>query len=133
MLSTCLVSMVAPNSSHESEEDLLKAVLVTIGYMALFTLFIFIPLIGFVIAISLGAYWAGYKGANYSVDWRKLGIIAAVIWSTIFIMIFLFLVIPSLPFDYDIKIGGWEIAIICIPYASNMLFCVLGARTRFKE
>jgi hypothetical protein len=125
--------MISPVSTQESEEDFLKALLVTIGYMALFTLFIFIPLIGFVIAVSLGAYWAGYKGGNYSVDWRKLGIIAAVIWSTIFVMIFLFLVIPLLPFDYDIQIGGWEIAIICIPYASNMLFCVLGARARFKE
>ncbi len=133
MLSTCLVPMDAQFSAEESEDDFLKALLVTLGYMALFTLFVFIPLIGFVIAVTLGAYVAGYRGGNYSVNWRYVSIFATVIWSTIFIMIILFIVIPSLPFNYDLKIGGWEIAIICAPYACNMIFCVLGARARFKE
>jgi hypothetical protein len=118
--------------TDEVEEDFLKAILVTIGYMALFSLFIFIPLIGFVIAISLGAYIAGYRGAKYSVNWRKMGLIAALIWSTIFVVICLIIVV-ALPFNFDITIGGLEIAIICIPYASNIIFCVLGARARFKE
>ncbi len=117
----------------EVEDDFLKALLISIGYMALFSLFIFIPLIGFIIAISLGAYVAGYRGAKYSVNWRKLGLIAALIWSTIFVFIVLFIVMPALPFNFDVKIGGLEIAIICIPYASNIVFCVLGARAKFVE
>ena len=118
----------------EFEENFIKALLITIGYLALFTLFIFIPLIGFIIALTLGAYVAGYRGARYSVDWRKVGLIAAVIWSTVLVII-LFLVMASLPslLKRDIVIEGWEIAIICIPYAFNIVFCVLGARTRVKE
>jgi hypothetical protein len=117
----------------EEDENFTKALLISIGYMALFTLFVFIPLVGFVIAISLGAYVAGYRGANYSVNWRKIGLLAGLIWSTIFIMIFLLIGMALLPLDNDIEIGGAEIMIICIPYAANILFCALGARARFKE
>lgn len=125
--------MMAAIAADEPEENFIKALLITIGYMALFSLFIFIPLIGFMIAITLGAYVAGYRGGNYSVDWRKVGLLAGVIWSTIFILLFILIVMAALPFSYDITIGGWEIFLICIPYASNILFCVLGARARFKE
>lgn len=117
----------------EIEEDFLKALLVTIGYLALFSLFIFIPLIGFIIALTIGAYIAGYRGARYSVDWRKLGLLAAVIWSTIFVTVLVLALVSVLPFKYDIEIGGGEVAIICVPYAFNIVFCVLGARARFKE
>ena len=50
---------------YEIEENFLKALLVTLGFMALFTLLIFIPLIGPVLALTFGPYIAGYRGARY--------------------------------------------------------------------
>ncbi|UCG69415.1 MAG: hypothetical protein JSV09_16875 [Thermoplasmata archaeon] len=117
----------------EIEEDFLKALLITVGYMALFSLLIFIPLIGFIMAFTIGAYVAGYRGGRYSVDWRKVGLLAAIIWSTILVILLILAMVSMVPFNYDIKIGGWEIAIICIPYILNIIFCVLGARASFKK
>jgi hypothetical protein len=118
---------------YEIEENFLKALLVTLAFMALFTLLIFIPLIGPVLALTFGPYIAGYRGARYSVAWRLLGLISAIIWSTVFVLIFLFVALAALPFSYPITIGGFEIAILCIPYILNIIFCVLGARARFIE
>lgn len=117
----------------EIEEDFLKAILVTIGYLALFTLFIFIPLIGFIMAFTMGAYIAGYRGGRYSVDWRKVGLLAAIIWSTILVILLVLILLAAMPFNYPFKIGGWEVAIICVLYALNIIFCVLGAKARFKK
>jgi hypothetical protein len=117
----------------EIEEDFLKALLITIGYMALFSLLIFIPLIGFIMAFTIGAYVAGYRGGRYSVDWRKVGLLAAVIWSTILVLVLILATISLLPFNFPFRIGAWEIAIICIPYALNIIFCVLGAKASFKQ
>ncbi|UCE74318.1 MAG: hypothetical protein JSV56_01070 [Methanomassiliicoccales archaeon] len=118
---------------EDIEEDFVRSLLVTLGYLALFSLFIFIPLIGFIIAMTLGAYVAGYRGGKYSVEWRKVPILSAAIWSTIIAVLVIFVIIPILPTDYDLFIGGWEIAIICVPYALNIIFCTLGARAKFKE
>jgi hypothetical protein len=115
------------------EENFTKALLITIGYMALLTLLIFIPLIGPVLALTFGPYIAGYSGGRYSVAWRLLGLTAAIIWSSIFVLIFLFITLEALPFSYPLQIGGFEIAIICIPYILNIIFCVLGARAKFIE
>ncbi len=118
----------------EIEDNFLKALLVTLGYLALLSLLILIiPLIGLIVFLTFGAYVAGYKGAKYSVDWRKVGLIAAVIWSTVLIILF-FLALVSLPppLTYDIEIGGWEVALLCIPYALSIIFCVAGARARVK-
>ncbi|NIN91568.1 hypothetical protein GTO36_00925, partial [bacterium] len=98
----------------EIEEDFLKALLVTIGYLALFTLFIFIPLIGFIMAFTMGAYIAGYRGGRYSVDWRMVGLLAAIIWSTILAIIMVLILVAAMPFDFPVKIGGWEVTIICV-------------------
>ena len=73
------------------------------------------------------------SGGRYSVDWRKVGLLAALIWSTILVILLIYVVVPSLPFDYDIVIGGWEVAILCVPYALNIIFCVSGAKARFKK
>jgi hypothetical protein len=117
----------------EIEENFFKALLVTIGYLALFTLLIFIPLVGFVMAFTIGSYIAGYRGGRYSVDWRKVGLFAAVIWSIILVIIFILLVGIVSPFSYDIKIGGWEVVFICLLLALNIIFCVLGAKARFEK
>ncbi|MEE9150295.1 MAG: hypothetical protein V3U20_00485 [Thermoplasmata archaeon] len=117
----------------EIEENFIKALLVTIGYLALFSLLIFIPPIGFLMAFTIGAYVAGYRGGRHSVDWRKVGLLAAVIWSTILAILLVLVMVSALPFNYDIKIGGWEIVIISIPYALNIIFCVLGAKARFEK
>jgi hypothetical protein len=119
--------------SENFEDDFIKALLVTLAYFALFTLFIFIPLVGFVIAFTLGAYIAGYRGSRYSVDWKKIAIFGAIIWSTILLLVILFLVLPSLPFSYDLIIGGWEMVLIAFLYIMNTIFCLMGARARFKE
>lgn len=119
--------------SENFEDDFIKALLVTLGYFALFTLFIFIPLVGFVMAFTLGAYIAGYRGSKYSVDWKKIAILGAIIWSTLLIIVILFWVIPILPFNYDMVIGGWEIVLITFLYIINTIFCLMGARARFKE
>ena len=117
----------------EIEEDFLKALLVTIGYLALFTLFIFIPLIGFIMAFTMGAYIAGYRGGRYSVDWRKVGLLAAIIWSTILAIILILILLAAMPFNLPVKIGGWEVALICVLYALNIIFCVWGAKARFNK
>ncbi|UCF07385.1 MAG: hypothetical protein JSW28_06945 [Thermoplasmata archaeon] len=118
----------------EIEEDFFKALIVTLGFLALFSLFIFIPLIGWFIAATFGAYFAGYRGARYSVNWRVLGLIAALIWATVLAVIAI-IIISTLPLPVisDIYIGGWEIALICTLYILYILFCVLGARARFME
>ena len=119
----------------EIEENFLKALLVTIGYLALFTLLVFIPLVGFLLALTFGAYVAGYRGGRYSVDWRRVGLLAAVIWSSIVVLMVLWFIAAFLPapLKNDIVIGGGEVALICIPFAFNIVFCVLGAKARFKE
>lgn len=118
---------------YEIEENFFKALLITIGYLALFSLLVFIPLVGFILALTFGAYVAGYRGGSYSVSWRLVGLLAAIIWSTVFVILLLLILLASLPFDYPFVIGGTEVVIICIPYALNIIFCVLGARARFKE
>jgi hypothetical protein len=118
----------------EIEDNFFTALLVTLGYMALLLLLIIlIPLVGIIVFLTIGAYIAGYKGAKYSVDWRKVGLLAAVIWITFLIIIF-FVALTSLPppLTYDVEIGGWEVALICIPYALSIVFCVAGARARVK-
>jgi hypothetical protein len=119
--------------SENIEDDFLKALLVTLAYFALFSILILIPLVGFVIAFTLGAYVAGYRGTKYSVDWKKIALLSSIIWSTILILITIFWIIPILPFRYDLVIGGWEIAIIIFAFILNIVFCLLGARARFKE
>jgi hypothetical protein len=120
-------------NKNEFEDDFGKALLITTGYLALFSLFIFIPLIGFVIAFSLGAFIAGYRGSKYSIEWKKIALFAPIIWTTILISIVIFLIIPRFPFSYELYIGGLEIAIMIIPYAMTIIFCAMGARARFKE
>ena len=118
---------------NEFEDDFGKALLITTGYLALFSLFILIPLIGFIIAFSLGAYIAGYRGSKYSIEWKKIALFAPLIWTSILISIVIFLIIPRLPFNYDLYIGGTEIVLIIIPYVMTIIFCAMGARARFKE
>jgi len=118
---------------NEFEDDFGKALLITTGYLALFSLFILIPLIGFVIAFTLGAYIAGYRGSKYSIEWKKIALLAPIIWTSIMVSIMIFLIIPRLPFSYDLYIGGTEIVIIIIPYVMTIIFCAMGARARFKE
>ena len=117
----------------EFEDNFGKALLITTGYLALFSLLIFIPLIGFVIAFSVGAYIAGYRGVRYSIEWKKIAIIPPIIWTSVIVMMVIFLVIPRFPFNYDIYIGGMEILILMVPYAMSIIFCTMGARARFKE
>jgi hypothetical protein len=119
----------------EIEENFIKALLVTIGYLTLLTLLVFIPLVGWILALTFGAYVAGYRGGRYSVDWRRVGLLAAVIWSTVIVLLILWGIISFLPMPlkHDLVIGGIEIAIICVPFAFNIVFCVLGAKARFKE
>lgn len=117
----------------EIEENFPKALLVTIGILALFSLFIFIPLIGWVIAATFGAYISGYRGARYSVNWRFLGLTAAIIWATVMIILTIIAINSiSLPFISAVEIGAAEIAIICTVYILYILFCVMGARARFQ-
>jgi hypothetical protein len=118
---------------NEFEDDFGKALLITTGYLALFSLFILIPLIGFVIAFSLGAYIAGYRGSKYSIEWKKIALFAPIIWTSVLISLVIFLIIPRLPFNYDLHIGGLEIVLIIIPYVMTIIFCAMGARARFKE
>jgi hypothetical protein len=118
---------------EEIEDNFFKAILVTTGYLAFFTLLIFIPLIGFVLAFTIGPYIAGYRGGRYSVDWRKVGLLSAVIWSTILVIILILIAVSVFPFNYDITIGGGEVVLICIPFALNIIFCVLGAKARFEK
>jgi len=115
------------------EDDFLRAFLVTLGYMALFTLFLFIPLIGFVLAFTLGPYIAGYRGGRYTVEWKKAAFGASFLWTSILIIIIIFLVLPMFPMGFELKIGGQEMLIIALVYAVNILFCAFGAMTRFKE
>ena len=118
----------------EIEDNFFKALLITLGLLALFSLFIFIPLVGWFIAATWGAYYASYRGARYSVNWRILGLVAAAIWATV-IAIIAIIIINSiqLPFISDIYIGASEIALICTLYILYIVFCVLGARARFQE
>lgn len=118
---------------NEFEDDFGKALLITTGYLALFSLFILIPLIGFVIAFTLGAYIAGYRGSRYSIEWKKIAVFAPIIWISTLISIVIFLIIPRLPFTYELVIGGLEIVMVIIPYAMTMIFCAMGARARVKE
>jgi hypothetical protein len=118
---------------EQLEDDIVRSLLVTVGYLALFTLFIFIPLIGFVMVFTLGAYIAGYRGGRYSVEWKKVAFPASIIWSTIFVILVVVLILPALPFAFDIAIGGNEIMLIILVYLFNIVFCALGARARFKE
>jgi hypothetical protein len=120
-------------TKDEFEDNFGKALLITTGYLALFSLLIFIPLIGFVIAFSVGAYTAGYRGVRYSIEWKKIAIIPPIIWSSIFVLIILILVLPRFPFAFDLFIGVGEILIIIVPYVMSIIFCTMGARTRFKE
>ena len=118
----------------EVEENFFKGLGVTIGFLALFSLFILIPFLGPFIAATYGAYFAGYRGARYSVDWRKLGLAASAIWATVLVIVAIIIIdsIP-LPFISDFEIGAAEIAIICIIYILFIVFCALGARARFQE
>lgn len=118
----------------EIEENFLKGLAVTIGFLALFSLFILIPFLGPFIAATYGAYVAGYRGARYSVDWRKLGLAAATIWATALILLAILIIdsIP-LPFISEIEIGPAEITILLIIYILFIVFCALGARTRFQQ
>jgi uncharacterized protein YacL len=120
-------------NKNEFEDDFGKALLITTGYLALFSLFILIPLIGFVIAFTLGAYIAGYRGSKYSIEWKKIALFAPIIWTSILISLVIFLIIPSLPFNYPLEIGGLEILLIIIQYAMTIIFCAMGARARFKQ
>ena len=120
-------------NKNEFEDNFGKALLITTGYLALFSLLIFIPLIGFVIAFSAGAYIAGYRGVKYSIEWKKIALIPPIIWTSVLVSIVLFLIIPRIPFSYDLFIGGREILIIILPYAMSIIFCTMGARARFKE
>ena len=118
----------------EIEENFLKGLAVTIGFLALFSLFILIPFLGPFIAATYGAYFAGYRGARYSVDWRKLGLSASVIWATVLIIVAI-IIIDNIPLRFisEIHLGAAEIAIICIIYILFIVFCALGARARFQE
>jgi hypothetical protein len=120
-------------AKNEFEDNFGKAILITTGYLALFSLLIFVPLIGFIIAFSVGAYIAGYRGVRYSIEWKKIGIIPPIIWASVIVSIILFLVVPLFPFGYDLVIGGLEILIILVPYTMGIIFCLMGARARFKE
>lgn len=128
-----LSSSLVPMKEEVIEDDFFKAFLVTLGYLALLSLLIFIPGIGFIMAPTIGAYVAGYRGGRYSGEWKKVSIIAAIIWSSIFVILMIWIGSSIFPLGYDIKIGIAEITLICIPYVLFIIFCLLGARARFKE
>lgn len=111
-------------------DGFLKGLLVTLGYYALFSLLIFIPLIGFLLIATLGAYMAGQRGGRYISDWALLGLIAAVIWTTVIVVTLLYIIITFMSgmVEYPFVIGGFEIAIIIMAYALNILFCVMGTK-----
>jgi len=128
-----LSSSLVPMKEEVIEDDFFKGFLVTLGYLALLSLLIFIPGIGFIIVPTIGAYVAGYRGGRYSGEWKKVSIIAAIIWSTIYLILIIWIGISMFPLGYDIEIGTGEIALISISYALFIIFCLLGARARFKE
>lgn len=116
-------------------DDFLKGLLVTLGYYALFSLLIFIPLVGFLLIATFGAYLAGQRGGRYVSDWALLGLIAAIIWTTMILVILLYILITvmSRMVEYPFVIGGFEVAIIFMAYALNILFCVMGTKSRSIE
>jgi hypothetical protein len=73
---------------------------------------------------------AGQRGGRYVSDWALLGLIAAVIWTTVIIVILLYILVTvmSVMVEYPFIIGGFEIAIILMAYALNILFCVMGTK-----
>ncbi len=113
-----------------NSDNFLKGLLITLGYYALFSLLILVPLIGFLLIATIGAYMAGQRGGRYVSDWALLGLIAAVIWTTLILVILLYIIVTvmSTMVEYPFVIGGFEIAIIFTAYALNILFCVMGTK-----
>ena len=114
--------------SHETE-DFLKGFVVTFFYFIVLMALIFIPPspLGIALAITIGPFVAGYKGGHYTLNWKWLGLLAAVIWSSLQLMLILYL---AEMFSYygEAVVGTLEMALILFLFLFNIVFCTIGAK-----
>ena len=104
--------------------------IVTLGLLALLSFLFFIPLLGLLFLFVLSPYMAGFAGAKYVSGRNGVWVAgsAAFFWS-----LSLAFVLPpvfTMPMNMDVSWGMLEIFVISLLLASNVFFCILGARAR---
>ncbi len=99
----------------------------TLLFIPLSLIFLFIPLLGWVLAFTLGPYLGGRIGGKHVAqrDGIIVGVMAGAIWSAIQV----YIIIRIMDIIATVKIGGWELLIIILIFALNCLFCALGGWT----
>jgi hypothetical protein len=116
-------------ADHSIEERFDKAFLASLGIFALFSLIIFIPLIGPLMVVTLIPYFACSRGCKFVTKRNgiQVGILVGMIWSLIEIyLLFRFLTLIKISVAEPAIITNLDIFIIFILILSNLIFCVIG-------
>jgi hypothetical protein len=115
------------------EERFDKAFFLTLFLIAILFLLIFIPLIGFVLVLTITPYYAGYKGGRYvsKRNGLQVGVLVGFIWSIILTYI-LFETLKMVQNVSEVSPGIYsslDFFIVSLIFIFNILFCGLGGYT----
>lgn len=121
---------------EETEERYDKAFFVTLGLIALLSLLIFIPGIGFILVLTLAPFIAGYFGSKYVTkkDGIQIGVIIGIIWTAIELFI-IFQIAKSMNMSL-IEPGiysAFDAFIIFLVFCLTAIFCGIGGWVGGRE
>lgn len=114
------------------EERFDKAFGLSLGLIALLSLLVFIPVLGWLLCLTLVPYLACNLGCRY-VSKRngiQVGILIGIVWSIIELYIlFQILTIIKISLANPGIYSGLDMAIIILIFIANILFCMFGGYT----
>lgn len=115
------------------EERFDKAFFVALVLIAVLFLLIFVPLVGFILVLTITPYYAGYKGGRYvgKKNGLQVGILVGLIWSII-VTYLLFETLNMLQNVSEVSPGIYttlDLLIVALIFIFNIFFCALGGYT----
>ena len=115
------------------EERFDKAFFVALILIAVLFLLIFIPLIGFILVLTITPYYAGYRGGRFvsKKNGLQVGILVGLIWSII-VTYLLFQILNMLQNVSEVSPGIYtslDFLIVATIFIFNIAFCGLGGYT----
>lgn len=108
------------------DENFPRGYAVAIGYMALSSLLILVPMLGPILVMVLGSFLGGFRGGRYVRDGTRLGMFAGFTWGSIAIALLL-LVMNSVT-RRPVRIGFLEIILILMIYLAYVGIGAVGGR-----
>jgi hypothetical protein len=115
------------------EERFDKAFFVALILIAILFVLIFIPLVGFILVLTLTPYIAGYKGGRYvsKKNGLQMGILVGLIWAVIVTFI-MFETLKLVQNVSEVPPGIYtalDFFIVILIFIFNIFFCALGGYT----